>query len=339
MTAPARSLALLGTLAAAVACSGCTGWQSALDPHGVQADGLVRLLGAFVAICTLVWMFVATVLLRALWRRRRQQADGIGVDESTEKRMRTTITLAVAATLFIVVVLTAISFVTTRRITAPDPNAMVIRVRGWQWWWEVTYPGESPDRTLVTANEIHVPVGRTVRIELAAADVIHSFWVPNLAGKVDMIPGRDTTLTFRATRAGTYRGQCAEFCGLQHAHMAFIVIADAPADFDAWRDAQLAAAIAPAKALAQAGHEVFLAKACASCHTVRGTDAAGTLGPDLTHVGSRSTIAAGLFETTRGSLAAWIADPQRLKPGNNMPMVDLSADELNAVAAYLEGLR
>jgi cytochrome c oxidase subunit 2 len=339
MRVPGRSFAALGVMAIAVACSGCTGWQSALDPHGVQAEGLVRLIGATVAVCTLVWVLVASVLLRALWRGRRQPADGTGVDERTEKRMRTTITVAVAVTVLTVVALTAISFVATRRITATDPAAMVIRVRSWQWWWEVTYPDASPDRTLVTANEIHVPVGRTVRIELAAADVIHSFWVPNLAGKMDMIPGRDNTLTFRATRAGTYRGQCAEFCGLQHAHMAFIVIADEPADFEAWRVAQLAPAVAPEQAQAQAGREVFLAKACASCHTVRGTDAAGTLGPDLTHVGGRRTIAAGLFETTRGSLAAWIADPQRLKPGNNMPMVDLSADELNAVAAYLEGLR
>ena len=339
MTAPARSLASLGALAVAVACPGCTGWQSALDPHGVQAGGLVQLLGTFVAVCTLVWVLVAAVLLRALWRGRRQPADGTCVDEPTERRMRRTITVAVAATALTVVALTAISFVATRRITATDSNAMVIRVRGWQWWWEVTYPDASPDRTVVTANEIHVPVGRTVTLELSAADVIHSFWVPNLAGKMDMIPGRDTTLIFRATRAGTYRGQCAEFCGLQHAHMAFIVIADAPADFEAWRAAQLAPAVAPTQAEAQAGHQVFLAKACASCHTVRGTDAAGTLGPDLTHVGSRGTIAAGLFETTRGSLAAWIADPQRLKPGNNMPMVDLSADELNAVATYLEGLR
>lgn len=334
-----RFLAIAGALAVATTCAGCAGWQSALDPHAVQAEGLVALIGAVVAICSVIWVLVSGVLLRALLRRHREPADGTGIHAPTERRMRTIITAAVVLTVLTVVALTAISFVATRRITAPDPNAMVIRVRGWQWWWEVTYPDVSPDRTVVVANEIHVPVGRTVRIELAAADVIHSFWVPNLAGKMDMIPGRDTTLAFKATRAGTYRGQCAEFCGLQHAHMAFVVIADEPADFEAWRTAQLAPAAAPTDALAAAGRQVFLAKACASCHTIRGTDAAGTLGPDLTHVGSRHTIGAGLFETTRGSLAAWIADPQRLKPGNNMPMVDLSADELNMVAAYLEGLR
>jgi cytochrome c oxidase subunit 2 len=339
MRARRQRIAALGVMAVAVACPGCAGWQSALDPHAVQAEGLMQLIVATVAICTVVWVLVAAVLLRALWRRRRHADEGTAVDTPTEQRMRTTISIAVAATVLVVIALTVISFVATRRINAPDPNALVIEVRGWQWWWEVTYPSESPDRTLVTANEIHVPVGRTVRLELKAADVIHSFWVPNLAGKMDMIPGRDNTLSFRATRAGTYRGQCAEFCGLQHAHMALIVIADEPADFDAWRAAQLGPAVEPLQAQAVIGRQVFLSKPCASCHTVRGTQASGTLGPDLTHVGSRRTLAAGLFETTRGALAAWIADPQRLKPGNNMPMVELSADELNAVAAYLEGLR
>jgi cytochrome c oxidase subunit 2 len=339
MNTPVRIIVIALAAAAASACAGCAGWQSVLDPQGVQATSLMQLIGTVVLICSVIWILVLMVLLRALWRRRRSPADGTRIDRATERRMQLTITLAIAATVIVVIALTTLSFFATRHITQDDRDALVIRVRGWQWWWEITYPDARADRTVVTANEIHVPVGRTVRIELAAADVIHSFWVPNLAGKQDMIPGRDNTLIFTATRAGVYRGQCAEFCGLQHAHMALVVIVDEPAAFDEWRSAQLQDALSQSQPDVAAGQQVFLTKACASCHTIRGTAAAGTLGPDLTHIGSRRTIAAGLFETTRGSLAAWIADPQTLKPGNNMPMVDLSADELKAVAAYLESLR
>jgi cytochrome c oxidase subunit 2 len=182
-------------------------------------------------------------------------------------------------------------------------------------------------------------VGRNVRLELESADVIHSFWVPSLAGKQDLVPGRHNGLTIRAERPGVYRGQCAEFCGLQHAHMALLVIAEEPADFANWLAAQSRQASIPAEAEAAAGQQLFLSRPCASCHAIRGTSAAGTAGPDLTHVGSRRTIGAGLFETTRGSLAAWIADPQTLKPGNNMPMVPLSGDELRAISAYMASLR
>jgi cytochrome c oxidase subunit 2 len=174
---------------------------------------------------------------------------------------------------------------------------------------------------------------------LAAADVIHSFWVPNLSGKQDMIPGRSNSLTFTAEHAGTYRAQCAEFCGLQHAHMALHVVAEPPEEYERWRAAQLAEAVAPEGAEEAAGRRIVEGKACAACHTLRGTEAAGTLGPDLTHVGGRQFIAAGMLPTNRGSLAAWIADPQSIKPGNNMPMVPLTADELQAVSAYLAKLR
>jgi cytochrome c oxidase subunit II len=174
---------------------------------------------------------------------------------------------------------------------------------------------------------------------LSSQDVIHSFWVPNLAGKQDLIPGRDNGLDFTVQKAGTYRGQCAEYCGVQHAHMAFTVVALEPTDFDAWRQAQLRPGTEPTGPEQEAGRQAFLIRKCAGCHTVRGTPAKGVTGPDLTHLASRLTIAAGLFETTRGSLAAWIADPQNLKPGNNMPMVDLGADELKAISAYLISLR
>ncbi len=178
-----------------------------------------------------------------------------------------------------------------------------------------------------------------MRVKLAAEDVIHSFWAPSLAGKQDLIPGRDNSLTFTVGKPGTYRQQCAEFCGLQHAHMAMLIVAEPPAAFAAWRAAQLAEAASPAGQEEARGGQVFLGKACAACHTIRGTPAAGTVGPDLTHVGGRQYIAAGMLPTTRGSLAAWIADPQTIKPGNNMPMVPLTATELNSVAAYLAALK
>lgn len=246
---------------------------------------------------------------------------------------------AVALTIVTVTVFTILSFMVDRRSDAGGEVPLVIRVRAFQWWWEVAYLGNTPDETVVTANEIHVPVGKRVRLELLAADVIHSFWIPSLAGKQDMIPGRQNALSFTAQREGVYRGQCAEFCGLQHAHMAFLVVAQPREAFDSWLAGQRAPAAAPADAEEEAGRITFLSRGCGACHSVRGTQASGKLGPDLTHVGSRRMIAAGLVETSRGSLAAWIADPQTMKPGNTMPMVSLSGDELRAVSAYVAGLR
>jgi cytochrome c oxidase subunit 2 len=178
-----------------------------------------------------------------------------------------------------------------------------------------------------------------VRIELSAADVIHSFWVPNLAGKQDLIPGRNNVLTLTAAQPGIWRGQCAEFCGMQHAHMAILVIAEPAVAFDAWRDAQIQPAASPATPEQERGRAFFTSRACGACHTVRGTEAGGNIGPDLTHVGGRRYIAAGVLPTTRGSLAAWIADPQTIKPGNNMPLVPMPAEELKAVSAWLTALR
>jgi cytochrome c oxidase subunit II len=214
-----------------------------------------------------------------------------------------------------------------------------IRVRGYQWWWEVTYLDAHPQQVFSTANEIHVPVGRPVHLKLAAADVIHSFWVPNLAGKQDLIPGRQNSLTFTASQVGVYRGQCAEFCGLQHAHMALLVIVDDNDAFERWRTQQLTASVPPRGRQQQTGKQLFESKACAACHTIQGSLASGSIGPDLTHLASRHYIAAGLLPTNRGTIAAWVADPQTLKPGSNMPQVPLTADELNALSAYLADLR
>lgn len=306
-----------------------------MDAHGAAAVSLKQLIVLIVAVCSLVWMLVMVALISAVWRGRRARTQPMAL----ERRISITVLGATMMTVLVISGFTAASFFTTRAISKAGPNDLTVRIRGVQWWWSVEYLDAQADKRFQTANEIHIPVGRNVRFRLEADDVIHSFWVPSLAGKQDLIPGRPNELTVRAERAGVYRGQCAEFCGLQHAHMAFLVIADPPETFSQWTDAQRQpAADAPGADIA-AGRQTFFAKACAACHTIRGTPAVGTTGPDLTHVGSRKYIAAGLFETTRGSLAAWIADPQTLKPGNNMPMVPLTPDELRSVSAYLASLK
>jgi cytochrome c oxidase subunit 2 len=329
---------------ASLALCGCTragtGWQSALNPQGTQAIGLSRLIWSLIGVCALVWVVVMLVLAGALARRSRAPTRVIHtLDTHIERRMGHTVGSAVVLTAVIVLGLTLASFVLTRGLSASDPRALEIQVRGYQWWWEITYLHAQADQVFTTANEIHIPVGRTVHLQLRAADVIHSFWVPNLAGKKDLIPGRDNSLIFTAQRPGVYRGQCAEFCGLQHAHMALLVVVDPPEVYEQWRRAQLTPAANPSNPQEAAGQKVFTSKPCAACHSIQGTSAAATIGPDLTHVASRRYIASGLLQTTRGSLAAWIADPQTLKPGNNMPDVPLSATELQAVSAYLAGLK
>ena len=318
--------------AALTACSGCSGWQSALDPQGPAAASLDRLLLGFVLVLGGIWLCVMLVLAAGLWRR------AAATPGTARRRSAWAVGGACAATVLVVSGLTLASYLASRAAPLGQDEPLVIRVRGLQWWWEVVYPG-ADGQDLVTANEIHIPVGRPVRIELSAADVIHSFWVPNLAGKQDMIPGRDNVLTFTAWEAGTYRGQCAEFCGMQHARMAFLVVAESQESFDRWRAAQEAEAAAPAGEEEAMGRQVFEQKPCGACHTIRGTEARGTTGPDLTHIASRQYLAAGVLPMTRGALAAWTADPQTIKPGNNMPLVPLTAAELQAVSAWLASLR
>jgi cytochrome c oxidase subunit II len=219
-----------------------------------------------------------------------------------------------------------------------DPG-LVLEVIGHQYWWEVRYLDGDGRVLFETANEIHLPVGRAVELRLEASDVIHSFWVPRLAGKLDMIPGRTNVLRLRADVAGEYRGQCAEYCGLQHARMSLLVVAQPEAEYAAWAAAQALPVAAPADALATFGRDVFLGHACRACHTIRGTPAIGELGPDLTHVASRQMLAALTVPNTRGHLGGWIANPQDLKPGSRMPSVPLEQAEFNALLHYLGTLR
>jgi len=220
----------------------------------------------------------------------------------------------------------------------PADPSVTVEVIGHRWWWEVKYAG-APSHTVVTANEIHIPVGTPVRIELSSADVIHSFWIPQLAGKTDVIPGQRNVTWFQADKPGVYRGACTEYCGLQHANMAAYVVAESPAEFRQWLQAQSDSANSPTDPDAMVGLGVFQRSACGACHAIRGADALGHVGPELTHLASRMTIAAGALENTRGNLAGWIANSQAIKPGNDMPVMALSPGDLQALVSYLETLK
>lgn len=217
--------------------------------------------------------------------------------------------------------------------TAP-PGELVVEIVGHQWWWEVHYPDEG----ITTANEVHIPVGRPISVEVTAADVIHSFWVPRLGGKMDMLPDRTNTLILEADQPGEHHSQCAEFCGLGHAAMALTVVAESKEDFASWVTARRSAAEELANESTQLGFGVFVSAACADCHAVQGTTADSTEGPDLTHFASRRSIGAGVLSNTRENLANWITDPHAFKPGVKMPATDLSDDELDALLTYLDGL-
>jgi cytochrome c oxidase subunit 2 len=330
-----RSITLLPPLLFAA----CSGSQSALDPAADKAFGIAWLFWFFTAVCVVVLLAVVAVMIAAVAKRRRTAGETAALDPARERRIGVAVAAATGTTVLILIVLTFVSYFATRGLGATSADPVRIRLTGKQWWWEIEYQDRTPSQTYTTANELHVPVGRPVTLILLATDVIHSFWVPNVAGKMDLIPGRTNTITFTLQKPGTYRGQCAEFCGLQHAHMALLLIADNPAEFDAWRAREHADAPTPDDPEQARGMEVFLRSGCVACHAIRGTPASGLLGPDLTHVGARSTLAAGTLPNTRGNLQGWIADPQGIKPGAQMPRLELAASDLNAVTAYLAGLK
>ena len=317
----------------------CTGWQSSLNAQAAQSAEIKRILLIFFAISTVIWIGVMLVLLFGLIRRKAIREQPLELHEAFERRAGSVILIAGIATTTTVLALSVVSYGAQRTVFANDPGAVTVKVTGHQWWWEVQYQADSPHLSFATANEIRVPVGQPVTIELESADVLHSFWVPSLTGKMDLVTGQQNTVQFTATNPGVYRGQCAEFCGVQHAHMAFTVTALAPDDYRRWRDHQNQSAPSPSDPLSIRGEQLFRGRGCGLCHTVRGTLAGGQLGPDLTHVASRETIAAGTLPRNTGNLAAWIADPQHIKPGNLMPKMSLPSDELIAIVHYLEQLQ
>lgn len=218
-------------------------------------------------------------------------------------------------------------------------NALMIEAIGHQWWWEFRYIDTVSSRRVKTANELHLPVNRPVLIKGTSNDVIHSFWIPNLHGKKDLIPGQTMQLVLKPEKEGMYRGQCAEFCGHQHAKMGFWAIVESHEKFEQWVQKEIQPASEPLDSLPRRGKEVFMAYSCIMCHTIGGTSAGGNVAPDLTHFASRATIAAGSLPNNRGNLAAWILDPQSIKPGTKMPQNPLSPADLNALIAYLETLK
>jgi cytochrome c oxidase subunit II len=285
----------------------------------------------------IVFVLVVTALLWATLRRRRVEEPS---DDRRERSMRTTVIVATAATTIILFVFLILDLSVGRAITTnPGRDALQVRVTGHQWWWEIQYRDSLPQNWATTANEIHVPVGRPVVFELRSTDVIHSLWPPNLNGKRDLIPGNENSIWFQADSAGVYRGQCAEFCGHQHAKMAFLIVAEPPDSFSAWLVRQRDTAMTPTDSVALRGQEVFLASSCVMCHAIGGTPAGSRIGPDLTHLASRRTIAAGTLPNTRGNLAGWIVNPQGIKPGVRMPSTRLDSDDLQALLTYLETLK
>lgn len=314
-----------------------------LVSHGWPAGPIKELDWGLIGLSLFVVLFIAFALLIGIWWKRGEgDYDEEGRPVITRGRNGLPLLLYGLPVTVVLLLLSAIwtFFVLAHAAAPPGHPAITLDVTAHQWWWEVKYTERGkPDRTFETANEIHVPVGVPVEIHLTSADVIHSFWVPQLAGKTDAIPGQTNHAWLEAGKAGVYRGECTQFCGLQHAHMDFYVIAQKPEAFKAWWTHQLLPAVAPTAALAKQGEHVFESH-CAVCHGVRGTSGNfGRLGPDLTHVMSRRTIAAGTLTNNTANLAAWISNAQALKPGTQMPTENLSGPQLRALLAYMKTLK
>lgn len=325
---------------------GCgTSSPSAVSPHSPEASHIAGLfwlmLWISVGIYVLVLAFVAASFhsRRDANRSSQSNSDGWEIPEPIDARdrRRSQRFIVIGGLALPVIALAIVGVATVRTTNAVQGSTPVVNidVRAERWWWRLTYP----DDHVVTANEIHVPVGQPVDLTLTSDNVVHSLWVPELNGKTDVIPGQVNHMTFTADKPGTYRGQCAEFCGIGHALMAFVVIVDSPPDYSSWLHASALPAEPAAPGSAERGAAYFGESSCAGCHTVTGTSAVGTLGPDLTHFGSRTTIAANTLPNTPDNLAHWLTDTQGIKHGALMPQIDLTDDQLADLVAYLEGLK
>ena len=314
------------------------GNESAYQPAGPQAGRINSLWWYMFITSTVVWILVVVALLYATWRgHRRDVADD---SDAINKRMRRPVEIAAGVTALILIFTLVYSVFTGNALASlPREKALRIEVTGHQWWWEAEYADPVSSNRVGTANEIHIPVGEPVQIIGTSSDVIHSFWIPELAGKKDLIPGHSTALWIQADKPGIYRGQCAEFCGHQHANMTLLVMAEPRSEFNAWYASQQLPAAPPSDANLEAGQKVFMSKGCPLCHTIGGTPALGRVGPPLTHAASNYTIAAGTRKNTTANLAGWIVDPQGIKPGVHMPANDLSGIELKQLLAYLGSLK
>jgi len=309
--------------------------QNVLQPHS-PAEHSITVLGWVMFVGATIGLLLVAVLLVLGWARRRTVSLPFGGDERTATRL--VIGLGIAMPILVLTALFLWSDIFVIRSTAaPSKGSTVVTVQviGHQWFWEIRYPGSDA----VTANELHIPVRTRVNVVGTTADVIHSPWVPKLNRKTDLIPGRTNRMLLYADRAGTYPGQCAEFCGLQHAHMELLVIAQPRAQFEQWLRWESAPARQAGGAAAQLGQAVFASEGCDDCHQIRGTPAKGQVGPDLTHLASRMTLAGATIPNDRTSLTDWLRDPQKVKPGNKMPELGLSSEDIADLVAYLEELR
>jgi cytochrome c oxidase subunit II len=329
--------------------------QSVLNPAGPQATSISHLWWLMFWVSVAVFVLVTGLLAAAivLGRRGAVRMRDVPVHE-IESRTAPYLTSAVstgAALTVVVLLILLVASVTTGRAIGSSPSAggppegasfhdaVSIAVTGHQFWWEIEYADGTPSRRVKTANEIHIPVGHPIVLTVTSRDVIHSFWVPNLTGKRDLIPGYTTAVWMRADRPAVYRGQCAEFCGRQHAHMAFEVVAESEEQFERWLQAQREPSAAPDTDEELRGLEVAVESRCALCHTIRGTAAQGTIGPDLTHIASRAKIGAATLPNARGHVAGWVVNAQQIKPGSQMPPNALGGDDLQALLTYLGSLK
>jgi cytochrome c oxidase subunit 2 len=338
-----RTRALAVVLPTAIV-AGCRGPQTSLGPAGIQADRIDHLFWLYFVVTLVVYLVVMAIILRAAFRRHEPH-DAIATpqtapSEREERGLTRIVTWSVIVTALALVALLFGDFATRRGLRGlQGREALVVRVTGRQWWWEFEYEDPVQANWVTSANELHLPVGRVVRFDLRSPDVIHSFWIPNLHGKKDLIPGHPTSTFLRADSAGTYTGQCAEFCGMQHATMRFVVVVEPEPKFQRWLVAQRQPAAEPVTASQVRGRQVFMSTTCISCHAIQGTLALARLGPDLTHVGSNLRLASATLPNTRGHLAGWIADPQRIRPGVRMPQNPIEPADLRALVDYLESLK
>ena len=320
-----------------------SGFQTALGGEALESSNFLTLFIVFLIVSAVMYLLIVAALMLGLWRGRSSDEPltvEAGRHHATNPMFRPALIGWTALVLVGLVALTIDSFFTDRSNASVARNPqLTLKIVAHQWWWDVQYTTHDASNAVRTANEIHLPVGVPAEITLESDDVIHSLWIPNLAGKQDLIPGRVTDIQLLPRKVGTYRGQCAEFCGVQHAHMALDVTVQSKADFERWVAAQQRVAFAPTTPLQIAGYRYVTTHECSSCHSIAGTTANGQVAPDLTHFASRRSIAAGTMPMSTGNLYGWVADPQSQKPGNHMPTMGLSPTELHAVVAYLEVLK
>jgi cytochrome c oxidase subunit 2 len=329
------------TLASAAVLAGCASATNVFTPASINAGQISNLTLVVFVIAAGVFIIVEGFLVFAAIRFRRKSSQAIPKQTEGNRRLEIAWTVAPAIVLAIVffISMKTLGFVTTLPASAAQAGSAAdpplnIKVVAHQWWWEFDYP----DLGIITANEFHVPVNTVVNLDIESVDVIHSYWAPELGGKIDAIPGHTNHTWFEALKTGEYHGQCAEFCGLNHANMRFSAVVESADQYQAWVNDQKAA-IATPSGLAAQGEVLFTTGACIGCHTIDGTNAKGTLGPNLTHFASRGTFAGGVMDNTPDNLARWLADPQAVKPGNDMPDLKLTPDQINALVAFLESLK